>query len=238
MRESAQILAATLEEVVKRAKVGVSTEELDLFAEQFILEKGGKPGFKGYHDYPATLCTARNEVIVHGIPGKNDILQDGDLFTVDCGVLIDGFYSDAARSIAIGNASPLRKRLVETAKIALKKGIEQAIPGNKIYQISQAIQKVIESEGFHVIYDLTGHGLGKSLHEDPIIANYFDPAYKQIIKPGMTFAIEPIFSAGTNHMKTLSDGWTIVTKDGSDSVQQEETILITETGNEILTKIL
>lgn len=235
MRQSGKILAEVLEEVCNRAKVGVSTFELDQFAENLIRQRGGTPSFKGYHGYPATLCTARNEVIVHGIPKKNEYLEEGDLFTVDCGVIFNGLHTDAARSIGIGKISAEKQKLLDTAKLALEKGIEQAKPGNSLHKISQAIEKVIRDNGFHVVRDLTGHGIGRSLHEKPVIYNFWPGNDGPTIEPGMTFAIEPIFAVGAGKMHTLADNWTIVTADGSPAVQQENTILITKTGNEILT---
>lgn len=237
MRESGQILAELLEECIKRAKPGVSTQELDEFAENFILKKGGKPAFKGFHGYPATLCTAIDEIIVHGIPSKNQILKEGDLFTVDCGVIYKGMYSDAARSIGIGKISGEKNGLLKTAKKALNKAIELAKPGTPLGKISKAIQEIIEKEGYHIIHDLTGHGIGKTLHEEPIITNYWDGTAGPILKEGMCIAIEPIFSSTTSKMKTLKDKWTIVTIDNSPSVQEEHTILIGEKGAEILTKL-
>ncbi len=237
MRKSGQILAKTLDEVMKRAKAGVSTAELDQFAEEFIRQNGGKPAFKGYHGFPATLCTARNEVIVHGIPGPSDILKEGDLFTADCGVIYNGMYTDAARSIGIGEISKVKQRLLDTAKLALSRGIQAAQPGNHVSEISRVIGKTIKDAGFYVIHDLTGHGLGRTLHEDPIVPNYDDGGQTAILKPGMTIAIEPIFSVGSHDMKTLDDDWTIITGDHSCSVQQENTILITKNGNEVLTEI-
>lgn len=237
MREGGQILAEVLEKICKMAVAGISTLELDEFAENFIKGKGGKPGFKGYHGYPKTLCTAINEVIVHGIPKKDEILKEGDLLTIDCGVLYKGMYTDAARSLAIGQISKEKEHLLKTAEIALEKAINLAIPGIHLNEIGKTIQKTVEDAGFHIIYDLTGHGIGKALHEDPIILNYWEGNPGPILKPGMTLAIEPIFSAGTNKMKTLNDNWTIKTVDNSCAVQVENTVLITEEGNELLTTI-
>ncbi|PKL36322.1 type I methionyl aminopeptidase [Candidatus Peregrinibacteria bacterium HGW-Peregrinibacteria-1] len=236
MRKSGQILAATHDIIAQAARPGISTLELDQLAEQTIIKLGGKPGFKEVPGYKHTLCTAIDATIVHGIPRKDEILQEGDLFTADCGVIYKGMNTDAARSIGIGTISPIKEKLIKTAKLALAKGIAMAIPGNPVYKIGEAIEQVINQNGFKVIYDLTGHGLGKTLHEDPIIPNYKDTHYKAILKPGMTIAIEPIFSIGTHELITDTDGWTIKTKDGSCSVQEEHTILITETGNEILTE--
>ncbi|MBI5753800.1 type I methionyl aminopeptidase [Candidatus Peregrinibacteria bacterium] len=236
MRISGQILAEVLDECCKMAKIGTTTKELDDFAEKYILGRGGLPAFKGYHGFPASLCTAVNDHIVHGIPKEDEILQDGDLLTIDCGVSYNGLITDAARSIGIGNISEDKKRLIKTANEALSQAIDLAKPGIHVGEIGQLIQEIIEKEGFHVIYDLTGHGVGCKLHEDPIIANYFNGNKGPTLKEGMTIAIEPIFSTGTSKMKTLKDGWTIVTVDGSTAVQAENTILITKNGNEVLTE--
>ena len=237
MRESAKILAHTLNVVTEAAVPGVSTWELDQLAEKTIIKHGGIPGFKGYSGFPGTICPATNEIVVHGIPRKDWILQEGDIFTVDCGVIYEKMNSDAARSIGIGqNIPPERIRLIQTAKKALKKGIEAAVPGNHVGDISRAIEKIIDKAGYYVVEDLTGHGIGETLHEKPYVYNYFAEKGMKL-QAGMTLAIEPIFGVGTGDIITLEDDWTIVTADGSDSVQQEETILITENGAEILTKI-
>lgn len=237
MRKGGKILAEVLEKIMEMAKPGISTGELDKIAEKFIKDKGGKPGFKGYQGFPATLCTALNEVIVHGIPSNKQILKEGDLFTIDCGVIYEGLYTDAARSIGIGKISKNKQNLINVAKETLNKAIDIVKPGIRVSDISKIIQKTIEEAGYHVIYDLTGHGIGRKLHEDPNIFNYWDGQNGPILKEGMTLAIEPIFSEGTNKMKTLSDNWTIATTDSSMAVQYENTILVTKKGHEILTEI-
>lgn len=237
MRISGKILAEVLDECCKLARAGISTYELDQFAEKLIKANGGIPAFKGYHGFPSTLCTSLNERIVHSIPKKDEILKDGDLLTIDCGVIYDGMYTDAARSIGIGQISAEKEKLIQTANNALNSAIDLAKPGIHVSDISKTIQKIVEDAGFHVIYDLTGHGVGRKLHEDPIIANYFDGNKGPVLKAGMTIAIEPIFSVSSNYLKTLSDGWTIVTTDGSTAVQAENTILITKTGHEVLTEL-
>lgn len=236
MRKGGQILASVLEEVILRAKPGVSTYELDQFAEEYIRSRGGVPAFKGHHGFPATLCTAIDEVIVHGIPRKDEILKEGDLFTADCGVIFEGLYTDAARSIAIGKTTPEKYQLLETANLALEEATLAAQPGNHTNAIGTAIENVVKKAGFQIIRDLTGHGIGRKLHEEPVVLNYKDSQKGPILKPGMTIAIEPIFAIGSGKMITLSDEWTIITKDHSPSIQIENTILITESGNEILTK--
>lgn len=235
MREGGRILAETLEETLKMAKPGISTYELDQFAENFIRQKGAIPGFKGYRHFPATLCTCLNEKIVHSIPRKNEIIKEGDLLTIDCGIKYKGLYTDAARSIGIGNISPLKKNLIKTAYLALDEAIKVIKPGVHLGEICKTIQRVIEKEGFCVVKDLTGHGLGKNLHEPPEIMNFWDGKPGPELKEGMTLAIEPIFAATTGRMTTLSDNWTLVTEDGSCAVQVENTVVITKDGVEILT---
>jgi methionyl aminopeptidase len=236
MRKSGEILGKTLAAVCERAKPGVSTKELDLFAEEFIRSHdGATPGFKGYHGFPATLCTAVDNEIVHGIPRQDQILQEGDLFTADCGVLYQGMNTDAARSMGIGEISKDKQRLLDTAKRALSAAIDMAKPGINIGLISRLIEEIVTKEGFKIIKELTGHGIGRKLHEEPIVLNYWNGDPGPILKAGMTIAIEPIFAETSGKMKTLDDKWTIVTADGSCSVQQENTVLITPTGAEILT---
>ncbi len=237
MREGGKILAEVLEKTCKKAVPGISTYELDQFAEEIIKKRGAKPGFKGYQGFPATLCTAINEVVVHGIPRKDKIIKEGDLLTVDCGVIFKGMYTDAARSIPIGNISAEKSKLIKIAYKALEKAIKIANPGTHLNEIGKTIQKVTESAGFHVIRDLTGHGVGRRLHEEPIILNYWRGKPGPILKPGMTLAIEPILAVGTGEIVVLRDKWTIVTKDRSCAVQAENTILITKTGNEVLTQL-
>jgi methionyl aminopeptidase len=236
MREGGKLLAFVLEETCKKAVAGISTYELDQFAENLIKKHNATPGFKGYGGFPATLCTAINEVIVHGIPKKDEILKEGDLLTIDCGVIHKGLYTDAARSIGIGNISEEKRKLIKTAYLTLDKAISVAKPGSKLSEIGRTIQKHVESENYHIVKDLTGHGIGKNLHEDPVVLNYWEESEVIYLKPGMTLAIEPIFAIGTGKMKTLKDEWTIVTKDMSCAVQVENTILITQKGNEVLTK--
>ena len=235
MREGGKFLAEVLAKTLEKAVPGVSTYELDQFAENFIKQKGPIPSFKGYHGFPGTLCTCINEVIVHGIPKKNAILQEGDLFTIDCGILYKGLHTDAARTKEIGKVSKEKSKLLKTAKIALTKAIDMSKPGNHVGDISKIIQETVESAGFHIIKDLTGHGIGKKLHEPPQILNHWDGSPGPMLKTGMTLAIEPISSTGTSKMKTLKDKWTLVTTDGSCAVQVENTILITPRGAEILT---
>lgn len=236
MRRSGQLLAEVLRETCKLARPGLSTWDLDQFAENLIRQNSCTPSFKGFHGYPASICTALNEEIVHSIPQKNRILQEGDLLTIDAGVCCEGWHTDAARSIGIGEISAEKTRLIATAKKALGAAIDMAKPGLHIGEISRTIQEIVELAGFHIIRDLTGHGIGRKLHEEPTILNFWDGKQGIMLKEGMTIAIEPIFSVGTSKMSTLSDGWTLVTKDNSTAVQEENTILITQNSHEILTE--
>lgn len=238
MKISGKILAEALEETCRFAKPGMSTFELDEFAENLIRKNNAIPAFKGYRGFPATLCTCLNKVIVHGIPKKDEIIQEGDLLTIDCGVIYEGMYTDAARSIILGKTSDNRReRLIKTAWEALNKAADILKPGLHLNEIGKTIQKIVENAGFHIVKDLTGHGIGHRLHEEPIILNYWDGTPGPILKPGMTLAIEPIFAVGTGEMHLSSDKWTLTTTDNSDAVQIENTFLITENGNEVLTEL-
>ncbi|MBD3330380.1 type I methionyl aminopeptidase [Candidatus Peregrinibacteria bacterium] len=237
MRQGGQILGKLLEALINKANPGTCVYDLDQFAEKFIKDHSALPSFKGYQGFPGTICTAINSGIVHGIPKKEDILKKGDLFTIDCGVYFEGLHTDAARSCIVGGKGPNnRHELLKTAEKALNAATAVAISGNRVSDISKAIQSIVENKGYHVIRDLTGHGVGKKLHEAPIINNYFDGNEGAKLTPGMTLAIEPIFAVGTDKMITQKDNWTLVTADDSDAIQVENTILITKTGNETLTK--
>lgn len=235
MKKAGQILGLVLAQVEKFIKAGMSTSEIDQFAEKIIIENGGKSVFKGYRGFPATCCICINDEVVHGIPGER-IIQDGDLVTVDCGVNYQGFIADSAITVGVGSISDQADKLIKTAYKALERGIAAAKPGLRTTEISKAIENVVRKEGFGIVEDLSGHGVGTSLHEDPYILNFYDGEPGPIMQPGMTFAIEPIITLGSHKTKTLDDDWTIVTKDGSLAVQVEHTIAITEKGAEILTK--
>lgn len=235
MRISGQILAEVLIEIQKIAHPGISTYELDQFAEMLIKKKGATPSFKGYRGFPAAICTGIDEVIVHGIPKKDNILKEGDLLTIDCGVNYKGLHTDAARSFGIGKISKEKEKLIKTAERALSSAIDIAKPGIHLNEIGKIIEKIVKEAGFHIIRDLTGHGIGRNIHEDPVILNYWEGTPGPILEAGMTLALEPIFATSTSKMKTLNDNWTIVTIDNSPAIQAENTILITQKGNEILT---
>jgi methionyl aminopeptidase len=236
MREGGAILAKALNAVCEAAKPGVNTLELDELAERVIRDNGAKPGFKGFHGFPATICSAVNEIVVHGIPSKNQVLKEGDLFTVDCGVLYKGLNTDAARSIGIGEISETKQKLIDTAKLALNEATKIVKPGLDVNEIGKRIEQIVRENGFYILRELTGHGIGANLHEEPTVYNYDTRQRGPKLKAGMTIAIEPIFATNEAKIITLDDDWTIVTHDSSLSVQQENTILITENGYEILTE--
>lgn len=233
MRESALMVSRTLGIVAKEVKPGVSPKYLDKIAEEFIRDNGGVPAFKGYRGFPATLCLSINEAVVHGIPTDKP-LQEGDIISVDCGVKKNGFYGDHAYSFAVGIVKPELQKLLEVTKESLYKGIEQCIAGNRIGDISYAIQQHAEKHGYGVVRELVGHGLGKSLHEDPEVPNYGKRGDGPKIKDGMVFAIEPMINLGKKNVKQLNDGWTIVTADGLPSAHFEHDVAIVDGKPEIL----
>jgi len=233
MRKSNQIVAQILSELRERVKPGVKTIELDEYAEKRTMELGAKPAFKGYRGYPASLCTSVNEEIVHGIPSSRT-LKEGDIIGMDFGVVYNGLYGDAAITVAVGEISSEAEMLIETVKVSLKKAIEQVRMGNRISDISSAVQKHVESKGFSVIRSFVGHGIGFSLHEEPQVPNFGSPGHGPRIKPGMVLAIEPMISAGDWDVEILEDNWTAVTKDRSLSAHYESTVAATENGPEIL----
>ncbi|MCD6379696.1 type I methionyl aminopeptidase [bacterium] len=235
MRQSASILRETLLIVGELIKPGITTAKLDKVAEEFIRSKGGEPAFKGYQGFPATICASVNEEVVHGIPGTRELV-DGDLIGVDCGVIKNGFYSDSTRSFAVGKISPDAERLMKVTKEALDIGLDKVRAGNRVSDISHAIQEYAEGKGYGVVRQLTGHGVGKELHEDPQIPNFGPPGTGPVIKVGMVFAIEPMLNEGVEDIRTLADGWTIITRDGKLSCHFEDTVAVTENGPEILTR--
>jgi methionyl aminopeptidase len=235
MKKAAKILSAALSFAQTIAKPGMTTKELDLAVEKFILDRGGKPGFKGYLGFPATICKAVNDEIVHGIPDDTP-LQEGDIITVDCGVLLDGYNSDSAVSFAIGEIPKETQHFMDVCQQALYEGIKMIKPGVKTGDLGHKIQTFIESNGYYVFKDLIGHGIGKKLWEEPQVPNFGTPNTGVELKPGMVICVEPIIGQSTNKMITLEDNWTIVTQDMSLGCQFEHMILITKTGCEVLTK--
>lgn len=235
MRKCGQILGNLLRKLKENAKPGTTTLDLDALALQICEEENVKPAFLGYKGFPAVICSSVNDEVVHAIPNKRE-LKPGDLLSIDCGVVLDGMITDAAISLVIeGEKNEEAENLMKVAEKALKAGINQIRPGNKTGDIGFAIQEVVHKAGYHIIRELTGHGVGKKLHEPPIVNNYGKRGEGFTLKPGMTLAIEPIIAIGTRFIKTLGDNWTIVTKDHSLAIQIEHTVLITPQGNEILT---
>ncbi len=237
LSESCQILSDTLNKVEKNIFPGQSVLELDKIAEDYIISCNAKPAFKGYDGFPATLTVSIDDEIVHGIP-KNIILKEGQIISIDCGVIKNDFYSDSARTIAIGKISDEKQKLLDVTKKALDIGIQNALVGNKIFDISNSIQEYVESEGFSIVRELVGHGIGRQLHIKPQVPNFSIPATPDldvVLKEGMCLAIEPMVNVGSRHIKTDSDGWTIRTKDGSSSAHFEHSILITKFQPRILT---
>ena len=235
MRNAGRIVAETLALIREHAKPGVTTLELDRIAEKYIRAQGAIPAFKGYNGFPATLCTSVNEQVVHGIPGLRS-LESGDIISIDCGALIEGYFGDAAVTLPIGEVSEDVQKLLRVTEESLLLGIAQANAGNRLYDVSNAIQTHVESNGFSVVRDYVGHGIGKAMHEDPQIPNFGKPGRGPRLEVGMALAIEPMVNMGTYEVQTLKDRWTVVTKDNRPSAHFEHTVAITENGLEILTR--
>lgn len=234
--EAGRIIGKLLEELSRQVAPGVTTGQLDDFAEELIRShKGALPAFKGLYGFPAALCTSVNEEVVHGIPSRKRILEEGDVLTVDVGVKLDGWFADAARTYPVGNISGELQRLLDVTRQALDRGIELARPGNRLGDVGHAIQQVGEGAGFSVVRDLVGHGIGRSAHEEPQVPNFGRPATGPRIRAGLVVAIEPMFSAGSALVETLADGWTVVTRDRSGSAHFEHTVAVTDDGPRILT---
>lgn len=234
MRQAGRIVAGTLQELAGAVRPGITTIKLDALARQYIQKSGARPAFLGYHGFPATICTSLNEEVVHGIPGLRR-LKAGDIISIDVGVFYKGYYGDAAATFPVGEVSPLAKRLLEVTRESLYKGIEKAYPGNRLYDISAAIQTYVESRGFSVVRSYVGHGIGSEMHEEPQVPNYGLPGKGPLLEAGMVLAIEPMVNAGTWEVETLSDDWTVVTKDRNLSAHFEHTVAIMQDGPEILT---
>lgn len=235
MREAGRIVALTHQEIAKAVKPGVTTKELDELAETFIRSKGAIPSFKGYGGFSGSICTSVNEELVHGIPGKRTLLE-GDIISIDIGACFQGYHGDSAWTYAVGTISEEDQRLMKVTEESLYKGLEKAIPGARLSDISHAIQLHAEAAGYTIVREYVGHGIGKSLHEDPQIPNYGPAGYGPRLKPGMVLAVEPMVNAGERYVRTLEDNWTVVTVDGKNCAHYEHTIAITEDGYEILTR--
>ena len=236
MREAGRIVALALDAVGKVVEPGITTQELDELARRTIVEHGAKPAFKGLYGFPANICVSVNCEVVHGIPGSRK-LAEGDIVSVDCGAEIDGFNGDSAITIPVGIVSPEIARLIEETRNALYKGIEQAIAGNRVGAISHAVQTYAEKAGFGVVREYVGHGIGRSMHEEPEVPNFGFADRGPLLKAGMVLAIEPMINLGARAVKSTDDGWTVVTRDGKPSAHFEHTVAIMPDGPEILTRL-
>lgn len=234
MRMAAGLLVKTFCSIREHIKPGIATKKLDSLANDVIRSEGGVPAFLGYQGYPASICVSIDNEVVHGIPGDRELGED-EIISIDIGVLLNGFHSDAANSYGLGELAPERLKLMQSTKTALHRGIKKCRAGNRLSDISNAIQSHVESRGFEVVRDLVGHGIGRKLHEDPQIPNFGPPHRGPKLKPGMTFAIEPMVNLGGREISIREDGWTVQTKDGSPSAHFEHTVLITNGKPEILT---
>ncbi|HEY3105652.1 MAG TPA: type I methionyl aminopeptidase [Gaiellaceae bacterium] len=234
MASAGRVVADTLALLGEALRPGMTTRELDALAEEYIRSRGGVPTFKGYHGFPASICTSPNSMVVHGIPGEYTI-EDGDLITVDVGVTLGGFVADSAYTFAVGEIDDEAQRLLDVCQAALEAGIEQARAGNHIGDISAAVQRTTEEAGFSVVRSLVGHGIGRSMHEEPQIPNWGEPGRGPELAPGMTLAIEPMINAGSADVVVAEDRWSISTEDGSLSAHFEHTVAVTEDEPRILT---
>ncbi len=237
MAYAGRIVAEALEGLKSLVKPGITTIELDRFTEEFLRKKGAKPAFKGYRDYPSTICASINNQVVHGIPSDKVVLNSGDIISIDIGAVIDGFYGDAAITLPVGDISTEASRLLKITETALYEGIKMAIAGRRLSDISNAVQSCVEGNGYSVVRDFVGHGIGQSLHEEPQIPNFGRAGQGPRLKTGMTLAIEPMVNMGRWEIQILGDNWTAVTKDGSLSAHFEHTIVVTDDAPEILTKL-
>jgi len=235
MRAAGRVVARTLEILAGSIVPDKTTTiELDRLAEKLFVDGGAKPSFKGYRGYPNAICIAVNEEVVHGIPGER-VIRPGDIVGIDVGAMVNGYHADSAVTVAIGEVSDEARRLLRVTRDALFRGIAEARPGNRLSDISHAIQRYAERHGYSVVRDLVGHGIGAEMHEDPQVPNFGDPGHGPVLQPGMTLAIEPMVNAGGSEIESLSDRWTIVTKDRSLSAHFEHTVAVGRDGPDILT---
>lgn len=234
MRKAGQIVAEALLKIEEAIRPGITTKELDKIAEEYIISCGARPSFKGYHGFPATICSSVNEEVVHGIPGER-VLKEGDIISVDCGAFFQGFHGDAARTFPVGKVTPEAQRLIDVTRDSFFEGIKYAKVGNRLGDISSAIQEYVEKNNFSVVRDYVGHGIGREMHEEPAVPNYGKKGRGMRLSKGLVLAIEPMVNMGTFAVKELNDGWTVVTYDGMLSAHYENTVAILENGPEILT---
>jgi len=234
MRQAGRVTAAALRAVGEAVRPGVTTGELDALAEDAIRSAGAVPAFKGYHGFPASLCTSVNAEVVHGIPGKRR-LRAGDILSVDCGAIVDDYYGDAARTFPVGEPTDEALRLMKVTSESLEAGIACCVPGQRLYDVSAAVQGIVEAAGFSVVREYVGHGIGRSMHEDPQVPNYGRAGTGPVLQTGVVLAIEPMVNAGGADVRSLDDGWTVVTVDGSLSAHFEHTVAVTDGGPFVLT---
>ncbi len=236
MKKSSRIVATVLREINDLIKPGMSTKDLDDFAEKRIRDFGAVPSFKGYHGFPSSICSSINNEVVHGIPNKNKIIKNGDLVKIDTGAYLDGFHGDSCISICVGEVSAQAKKLSNVAFEALYAGLSKIKSGNTLLDVAGAIEDTVKTNGFSVVEDYTGHGVGRNLHEEPSVFNFRTKELPNVVlREGMTLAVEPIVNEGSKFCKTLNDRWTVITKDGKLSAQWEHTIVVLKDGIEILT---
>jgi methionyl aminopeptidase len=236
MRDAGRVVAGAHRELASAVKPGVTTAELDSIAESFILAKSARPAFKGLYGFPSTICASPNEQVVHGIPGLR-VLENGDIISIDIGAEINGYYGDSAVTLPVGEIDGDTRLLLKVTEESLYQGIEQAVKGNRLSDISHAVQKHVESNGFSVVRDYVGHGIGRSMHEEPQVPNFGRAGRGPRLEAGMTLAIEPMVNMGTHEVRTLQDNWTVVTRDMKKSAHFEHTIAITDDKPEILTRL-
>jgi methionyl aminopeptidase len=238
LRRSNQLVAETLGELANRVRPGITTAELDRFAEGFLRARGAKPAFKGYREYPFTLCASVNDEVVHGMPSAR-ALAEGDILSLDMGAVVDGYYGDAAVTVPVGRIAPEAERLLATTRECLARAIAAIRPGGRLADVSEAVQRHAEAHGYSVVRAFVGHGIGRALHEAPQIPNFVEPGQGRgpVLKPGMVLAIEPMINAGGPEIRILEDRWTAVTADGSLSAHFEHSVAVTELGGEVLSRL-
>jgi methionyl aminopeptidase len=236
MYRAGQIVWGALEKMRAMVKPGVTTQELDQFAEAYTAEHGARPAFKGYRGYPGSVCTSINQEVVHGIPSKSRKLKEGDILSMDFGVELDGYYGDAALTVPVGKVSPVREKLLRVTRESLEAAIDKVRPGNRLGDVSAAVQVLVERNGYSVVREFVGHGIGTKMHEDPQLPNYGSPGHGPKLQEGMVLAIEPMVNTGGPGVRVLDDDWTAVTADGSDSAHFEHTVAVTADGPWILTR--
>jgi methionyl aminopeptidase len=236
MHRAGMVVWGALTELRKMVRPGVTTMELDEFAEEYAKEHGARPAFKGYHGYPKSLCTSINNEVVHGIPSAKRTVKEGDILSMDFGVELDSYFGDAALTVPVGKVDPAREKLLRVACEALERGIDKARPGNRLTDISAAVQQHVEQNGLSVVREFVGHSIGTKMHEDLQLPNYGEPGHGPKLQKGMVLAIEPMVNIGSPEVRVLDDQWTAVTRDGSDSAHFEHTVAVTENGPWILTR--